>query len=82
MNPTLQKNFKVIRLDEPYFPKQFQSNLSKCTLPPKKFSKKFVEMNPTSQKKFKVICQDEPYFWKKILSNLLRCTLLLKKMSK
>ena len=43
MNPTFQKKFKVICQDEPYFPKKFQSNLSRCTLLLKKISKLFIE---------------------------------------
>ena len=82
MNPTSQKIFKVIRQDEPYFSKKFQSNSSRCTLLPRKISKLFVKMHPTSQKNFKVIRQDEPYFSKKFQSNSSRCTLLLKKISK
>ena len=74
MNPTFQKNFKVICRDEPYFPKIFQSNLSRCTLLLKKISKLFIEGTLPSKKfqsnlsgctlhpkKIKVIHREAPY---------------------
>ena len=79
MNPTSQKNFKVICRDEPYFRKKFQSNLNPT------FQKNFKVIRqdaPYFPKKFKIIRRDEPYFPKKFQSNSSRCTLLLKKKSK
>ena len=55
MNPTFQKNSKVICQDAPYFSKKYQSYSSKV---------------PYLPKNFKVICQDVPYTPKKLQSNL------------
>ena len=65
MNPTFQKKFKVICQDEPYFPKKFQSNLSRGILLLKKISKSFIE-GTLPPKKFQ--------------SNLSGCTLHPKKI--
>ena len=63
MYPTSPKNIKVIHQDVPYHPKKYQSNSSRCTLPPKTNIKVICRDVSYLPKKIKEIHWDVPYLW-------------------